>query len=174
MSGGSDEDRSPGPAPQVHPEVIAAGLRGEFGIDDSTIAQVMRVTAQASSTFIGPLPPPAILKGYDEVVSGCAERMLAMAERQAAHRQELETLAVGGGAKRAWAGMWLGFVISVIVMVLGFIMVITDHDAAGIAAITIDVVSLAGVFVYGRLDQRRERVHKAGSSQIPATGPPPD
>ena len=44
----------------------------------------------AASVYYGPLPPPDDLKAYNEIVPDAAERMLAMAEKQAHHRQEME------------------------------------------------------------------------------------
>jgi len=38
----------------------------------------------------GPLPPPAILQQYDTVVPGAAERIIAMAEGEVAHRRSIE------------------------------------------------------------------------------------
>ncbi|MBY0460111.1 MAG: DUF2335 domain-containing protein, partial [Gemmataceae bacterium] len=39
------------------------------------------------ASFQGPLPPPAILAQYNQVLDGAAERIFQMAEKQAAHRQ---------------------------------------------------------------------------------------
>ena len=49
----------------------------------------MRVT-EVSQSFSGPLPPPEILRKFDEVVPGAAERIIKMAEDQSIHRKELE------------------------------------------------------------------------------------
>ena len=109
----------------------------------------------------GPLPPPAQLQQYERVLTGAADRIVTMAEKQQAHRQELEATVVKGGAKRANLGLWLGFIISVVVIGVGATLVMTGHEVAGITLIGVDLVALAGVFVYGRRDQRKERVAKA-------------
>lgn len=41
-----------------------------------------------------------------------AERVLAMAERQASHRQDLEVHALIHGTERAKQGLWFGFVLA--------------------------------------------------------------
>ena len=47
-----------------------------------------RTTAVAvSQSFSGPLPPPEVLEHYERIAPGTAERLLAMAESQSAHRQ---------------------------------------------------------------------------------------
>lgn len=38
----------------------------------------------------GPLPPPELLRQYDQLSPGAADRIIAMAEGEAAHRREME------------------------------------------------------------------------------------
>jgi len=52
------------------------------------------VATTTAETFSGPLPHPQILEKYNEVVPDAAERIIAMAENQSKHRQELETKAI--------------------------------------------------------------------------------
>lgn len=40
--------------------------------------------------FSGPLPQPEDLQRYDAIVPGAADRIIAMAETQALHRQDIE------------------------------------------------------------------------------------
>lgn len=46
----------------------------------------------AAAMFSGPLPHPEILEGYDQIQSGFAQRIVTLAEREAAHRQEIEKI----------------------------------------------------------------------------------
>ena len=55
---------------------------------DEHVRQV--VTQVIQSEFSGPLPPPNIIKGYEDILPGAADRILSMAENQAKHRQEIE------------------------------------------------------------------------------------
>src|SRR5438876_1239737 len=64
-----------------------------------------------ASSFSGPLPSPQILAAYDQIVPGTAARIIAMAETQAQHRQNLESTVIGGDVRRSWYGLWTGFVI---------------------------------------------------------------
>lgn len=43
--------------------------------------------------FQGPIPPPEILSGYNNVVTGAAERIIKLAELEVAHRHQQETAA---------------------------------------------------------------------------------
>jgi uncharacterized membrane protein len=84
-----------------------------------------------------------------------------MAEEQALHRQSLERTVIEGGSKRANVGLWLGFILSILVLALSAVLIFNDYEIAGTVIGSIDLVSLATVFVIGRIDQRRERVDKA-------------
>jgi uncharacterized membrane protein len=94
-----------------------------------------------------------------------------MAENQQAHRLDIEKIAVGGASRRSWWGLWLGFAIAVVIFVLGTIMVMTGNGAAGATVMSTDVVSLAGVFIYGRNDQKKERVAKDSHTHTPRIEP---
>src|SRR5258708_15838791 len=51
-------------------------------------AEVLAVSMESS--FAGPLPPPGLLKGYEEVCPGAAQRIFAMSESQGTHRRAIE------------------------------------------------------------------------------------
>jgi uncharacterized membrane protein len=60
---------------------------------DSVAGQIVTSEQQqlsVSTSFSGPIPPPLILKQYDDLVPGAAARILAQAEQQTAHRIALE------------------------------------------------------------------------------------
>jgi hypothetical protein len=90
-----------------------------------------------------------------------------MAENQAEHRQDIEKVAVKGGNSRSWWGLALGFAISVIALGVSALLVLKGHSPAGITIGAIDIVGLASVFVYGKRDQRKERVEKDSQTQLP-------
>ncbi len=116
--------------------------------------------AAVYESFRGPLPPPHILRQYNEIVPGSAKRLLEEAWTQGSHRQHLERTVIEGGAKRAHRGLTLGFVSFVLLLVAAFVLVLTGHDTAGIAFIGIDVAGLVGSFIFGSLRQMRERSQK--------------
>lgn len=48
------------------------------------------LTVQKQELFQGPIPHPDLLKKYDEVVLGAAERILRLAEEEQQHRHEMD------------------------------------------------------------------------------------
>lgn len=62
--------------------------------------EALRISAQfAVQQQVGPIPPPEILKNYDAVKAGFAERIIKMAEEESAHRREIEKLVVESQAE---------------------------------------------------------------------------
>ncbi len=83
----------------------------------------------------------------------------------------LEKIAVEGGNQRSWWGLWLGFFISLVVLGLSAGAIYTGHAWEGATGMSVDVVALAAVFVYGRADQRKERVAKDAQTQLSRARP---
>ena len=130
--------------------------------------QVVSMTVAAfSSSYAGPLPLAEQIRAYEEVLPGSADRILAMAEHQQSHRQKLERLTVEEAANRSWWGLRLGFVIAVLVIGVGAAAIFTGQALAGFGLIVAQAGVLAGVFVYGRVEQRKERVQKDSQTHLP-------
>lgn len=89
--------------------------------------------------YQGPLPPPAMLRGYEELVPGGAERILAMAERQAAHRQTIES-----------RGQLFGFSLAVCAIAGGFLSVAAGLPLVGVSGVILAVATLSGFFIWGK------------------------
>lgn len=82
---------------------------------------MVRVTE--ATTFSGPIPPPELLKQYDEIIPNGANRIITMAENQSAHRIELEKIVIRGDSRRANAGLVCGFVFGLIVVYLSYLLI---------------------------------------------------
>src|SRR5260370_11293747 len=111
--------------------------------------------------FSGPLPHPALLAKYNEVIPNGAERIMAMAERQSAHRESLEACVVAGNVASQARGSVFAFIICLVAVIGGFTLIATGKSAYGLAAIISSLAALAGIFVIGKYQQRKERQEKA-------------
>ena len=65
--------------------------------------------------FQEPTPLPNVLRGYENVLPGGAERILAMVERQAAHRRRIES-----------HGQIFVFSIAASIIATGFLLIATE------------------------------------------------
>ena len=125
-----------------------------------------KTTTTSISTFRGPIPPPEILARYESVLPGTAERIISMAERQATHRQSLETTAeetvkavIEGDSRKETLGMWLGAIVAVFLIACGTFAVYNGYDWAGTTMIVSTILGIVGAFVSetrkGRLERMR-------------------
>ena len=117
--------------------------------------------SQSISVSAGPLPPPEILQEYENVLKGAAKRLFELAEKQSAHRQQLESKVIGSEILRSYAGLAAGFIIALVCVIGGLIVINNGHETAGTTVATVPVASLAGIFVYGSLSRKKEREAKA-------------
>jgi uncharacterized membrane protein len=133
----------------------------------------MTIAAFAAS-YQGPLPPADQVRSYEQVLPGSFDRILRMAERQQEHRMELERVTVREAANRSWWGLRLGFVVTLLVVGVGAAAILTGRSLAGFGLILADLAVLAGVFVYGRAQQRHELEEKDRQTRpsLPAGQPP--
>ena len=132
----------------------------------------MQVSRQYS--FSGPLPPPETLEKYNQAVPGATERILAMAEQQSQHRQRIETKVIDSNIFVQKVGPFLGFVIAMTAVVGGIVLILKGKDGYGLAAIVSALTALAGVFVYGKRQQKKELDSKAQSFIPPQASPRSD
>lgn len=120
-----------------------------------------QITAQQTTvTFRGHLPPPEILQAYNIAVPNGGERVMAMAERQSAHRQEIEKTVINSNVAVQKIGVVSAFVITITALILGFILILYDKNVSGFLLMMGSIGSLVGTFIYGRRSQERERAEK--------------
>jgi uncharacterized membrane protein len=116
-----------------------------------------------SVSFSGPLPHPALLAKYNEVIPNGAERIMAMAERQSIHRESLEAQVVTGNVASQARGSIFAFIICMVVLIGGFALIFTGRSVDGLIAILSGLTVLSGVFVYSKYQQKKEREDKANA-----------
>lgn len=104
-----------------------------------------------------PLPHPSELERYEAILPGAAERIVAMAERQALHRQALERKVIDSDARHALIGTVFGLVIGLFGLSVAGYCIYTGHDTAGAVIGGATLASMVGSFIYGSSKQRRER-----------------
>lgn len=107
-------------------------------------------------SFSGPIPPPEALERYNDVLPGAAERIIAMAERQQEHRQDLERKAVYSDSNTQTTGVYLGFIIAMTAIIGGVWLAAKGMPTAGLVSIIAALTSLVGVFVYGKHLQKTD------------------
>ena len=113
------------------------------------------------SRFSGPLPHPDDLAKYEQVLSGASDRIISMAERQAAHRQSLEKAVIlSNVAIQKW-GLGSAFVLALIAIGGGVWLSLKGLSGVGLTAIISALAALVSVFIYGKSEQKKELKDKS-------------
>jgi uncharacterized membrane protein len=157
----SSKPKTTGPAPRKQQQPNPAPATDDNSSNGVVIAQV------SSASFSGPLPPPAILQEYNEVLEGAAERIFKMAETQASHRQELEKRVVKSDILKSYLGLTAGFVVAATAIVSGSLVAYYGQPWAGAAIGGAPVAALVWAFLKGTNDRRAERDTKTTLLQQP-------
>ena len=123
------------------------------------VRKIMKVSisiAKSETSFSGPIPPPALMKGYEDVIPGSAERILKMAEEQSAHRRSLESQVIPNQIVESKRGQIFGFILAVLgfitTVILGFLGL---QIAAGVVAGT-SILGVVYAFVLGKRKVEKE------------------
>ena len=111
--------------------------------------------------FSGPIPSPAMLRAYEEVIANGAERVFRMAEAQGRHRRMLETITMIGAMLLQLLGLTVGASLCAGLGYGGWVLAREGHSLFGIAAIIVALGTPASVFVFGLRRQAAQQPSEA-------------
>ncbi|MEW6490361.1 MAG: DUF2335 domain-containing protein [Thermodesulfobacteriota bacterium] len=130
------------------------------GAPAGTPPQHLASAKLTATLFNGPLPPPDAFEHYERTLPGAANRILAMAERQEAHRHAIEGDAVRAKIRQAYVGQAAGFLLAVTAIGGGMALMYAGQSGWGFATVVTAVSGLVGTFVYGHRAQQKELERK--------------
>ncbi len=96
--------------------------------------------------YSGPLPSAEEFARYEAVQPGTAERILAMAEKEASHRHELEKTAVRSTAKLNFTGQIFGFIVALLSLGAVFVSIFLNRPLGAIVPAVTALIGLISVF----------------------------
>lgn len=106
--------------------------------------EVRQVVAEVvRSEFSGPIPPPSIIKGYEEALPGAADRIITMAENQAKHRQDMEKTMIAAESRDSLLGVLFAFLLGAGCLGAAIVIVILVPQNSG--AISSSILGVAGI-----------------------------
>lgn len=156
-----------------------AKVLGKFGRKDSP--KELAISQFVSATmWQGPLPSPEHLERFNRVVSGSAERLIRMAEKQQDHRMGLEKKVSSSQTRQSALGQIFALVICLAILGVGAFAISKGFPAAGATIVTGTIVGMAYVFITGKREEQVSRRNKRqaieeseseqASQQSPAAG----
>lgn len=125
-----------------------------------SLLRVLSVVKKESLSFSGPLPHPDILQGYKDVVPGAAERILAMAEKQAEHRQKIESKVINKQLAQTSLGQWFAFILTIVCIAVGTYLAVNNFTIIAGIIFSSTILGLISVFVLGkrpRIDKKEDQ-----------------
>jgi uncharacterized membrane protein len=101
---------------------------------------------QRAEYFAGPMPSPATMKAYEDVLPGLAEKIVAMALDEGKHRRRIEL----GLLRVTQAGVLSAFILALTLIVGAIFLLHEGRQLGGLAALVLAVGSLVGAFIIGK------------------------
>ena len=96
------------------PQVSDASIR-----ENNTVKSVPRNGVQGeviSTSYTGPIPPPAILKGYAAIKKDLPDRIFKEFEKNSEHMRKQDARALEAQIAEKQRGQWMAFVISILLL----------------------------------------------------------
>lgn len=149
---------------KIDPELVSnfnkeerSRLAKALGSIESSFALSVRQETRHS----GPLPSPEMLSHCNEIIPNGAERIMAMAEAQSAHRKELEKMVVTSQTKSSERGQWFAAILAILLIGAGTWAFHTEHDGVAGTIFGVTVTGLVTVFLVGKSKQTKELKEKS-------------
>lgn len=109
-----------------------------------------------SQHWNGPLPPPAALSDFDQIIPNGAERIMAMVETEQAHRIRYESNRLAALASDTMRGQYIGMGISILALVgAGVTVWLGAHPAVSIAFVSLPVLGIIKALISSRTSEPR-------------------
>jgi uncharacterized membrane protein len=138
----------------IIPEEVEELLEGLPEAQQKAVKAVL-VGVSYQRHWQGPLPPPDILKQYNDAFPNGAERIFLEAQKQTDHRISLEKTVIPEEQKQSSRGQKFGLIICLSFLAACFTLVVLGHEVSGTIIGSIDIVALVTVFVIGSKNQKK-------------------
>lgn len=105
-----------------------------------------QVIVSQQTQFSGPIPHPDVLREYDKIIPGAAERIVAMAEREQEHRHAIETKANNASWSIAKWGQIIAFILVLLLLCAGVFFALQGFEVLSITIFSVTIISIASIF----------------------------
>lgn len=147
------------------------GLSADLSVDQGAETKVLKddnqgpLAVEASYSFMGPIPPPGILAGYNSVVPNGADRVIRMAEKEQAHRHNTEANIVNKESFEKRVGLVFAFILALSVLgVSSYLLIFTEKSGYGLTVFIIELGGLVWAFL-GAKEKRQRDISEEESAE---------
>lgn len=116
-------------------------------IVEKEAAAVRKVVVQAiKEEFSGPIPHPDIIEKYERIIPGSADRIITMAEKQAAHRQAMEKKMIESESRDGLLGIIFAFLLGIGCLIACVVVVcLVPKNAGAISSAFLGVTGIGSI-----------------------------
>ena len=136
----------------------AAGIEEAEPLENLDKEKLVAIIRQSQVAFSGPIPPPNLLKKYDDALPGAADRILSMAEKEQSHRHLSEDKQVDAASRDSFLGLLFALIVTITVVVLGTSIILVKPSTGTLISGSLlnifGVATLAQAFL--RRDEKKE------------------
>jgi uncharacterized membrane protein len=100
-------------------------------------------------------PTPEQLREYEAAMPGLAQRLIVQAEKQTAHRIEMESKLVTSEIRKSTLGLIFGFLIGSIGFGGGLYLTAIGFNVIGVIFSSATLVSIVSAFIYGSQSKKK-------------------
>lgn len=143
--------------------------------DNRPDARIIEASLHKVEFSSGPIPHPELLRGYEQICPGGADRIIRMAETEGDHRRRMEEKALDAqvesmrrGYLEARLGQVFAFAIATVFLVGGSYVAIEGQPWAGSIFGSVGLAGIVSAFIWGRTKNTEERP----AEKQPAPQPP--
>ncbi|HCM1919156.1 TPA: DUF2335 domain-containing protein [Salmonella enterica subsp. salamae serovar 28:r:e,n,z15] len=112
----------------------------------SRVLETPTVQAIVLKHFQGPVPPPAMLKEYDDVIPGLANRLVELTEKEQAHRHQTEAATLNIARR----GQTMAFGVVLIIILAAILFGLNGNTVLAGILVGIDLAALVAAFIAGK------------------------
>lgn len=106
-----------------------------------------------------------MLQQYKDVMADAPERIFSMAEKQQAHRMDLEKSVIKSDIRRADTGLILGFILFLVICIGSIILLALGKNLEGYIIFGISLVGAITNFI--RVGRERAKAPNVARKQVP-------
>ncbi len=101
-------------------------------------------------SWFGPLPHPSVLREYEAIVPGSAERIIRMAEADTTQKADTDRLLAEGEVDAEKQGIALAFVLALACIIASIVFFALGNEIAGAVLVGLPLMTVIGSFITGR------------------------
>lgn len=118
------------------------------------------VTREYREMYQGPIPPASEMSRYAQIDPSLPSRILAMAEKQSEHRQNMENTYINKESRQKLTSSSFAFLICITAIFCGTYCITKGKNISGLVLIVGALGSIICAFVYGKKEEKEERIRK--------------